>query len=108
SGLADSYSLLGEMAYLPSKETFPQARAYAEKAISLDEKLASAHLSLGIVQLFFDWNFPEAAKNLVRAKELDPNNAQIYHFYGHYLELVGRLDEAIEETKRGVALDPTN
>ncbi|MFL6516233.1 MAG: adenylate/guanylate cyclase domain-containing protein [Chthoniobacterales bacterium] len=108
SGLADSYSLLGEMAYLPSKETFPQARAYAEKALSLDEKLASAHLSLGIVQLFFDWNFPEAAKNLVRAKELDPNNAQIYHFYGHYLELVGRLDEAIEETKRGVALDPTN
>ncbi|MDB6147068.1 MAG: Tetratricopeptide 2 repeat protein, partial [Spartobacteria bacterium] len=33
SGLADSYSLLGEMAYAPAKESFPQGRAYAEKAL---------------------------------------------------------------------------
>ena len=108
SGLADSYSLLGEMAYAPAKESFPQGRAYAEKALAMDETLASAHLSLGIVKLFYDWELPEAGNQLRRAKELDPNNAQIYHFYGHYLELIGRLDEGVEETRQGLALDPTN
>ncbi|HEY4282559.1 MAG TPA: tetratricopeptide repeat protein [Chthoniobacterales bacterium] len=108
SGLADSYSLIGEMAYAPSHENFPEGRAYAEKALAMDEKLASAHLSLAIVKLFYDWDIRGGGEHLRRAKELDPNNAQIYHFYGHYLELSGRLDEAVEETKRGMALDPTN
>jgi len=106
--LADAYSLLGELAVRPPKESFPQARAYAEKALALDETLADAHLSLGIVQLLYEWDWPGAEKELRRAKELDPNNPQIYHFYGHYLQSVGRMEEAINETKRGLELDPTS
>jgi TolB-like protein/Flp pilus assembly protein TadD len=108
SGMADSYSLLGDLGSVPPKEMFPQSRASAEKALQLDDSLSEAHLSLGIVKLFYDWDFPAAGKELQRAKELDPKNAQVYHFYGHYLELVGRLDEAIEETKHGVDQEPTN
>ena len=108
SGLADSYSLLGELSVAPPKESFPQARAYAEKALVLDETLADAHLSLGIVKLLYEWDWPAAEKELRRAKELDPNNPQVYHFYGHYLQSVGRVEEAINETKRGVELDPTS
>jgi serine/threonine protein kinase/Tfp pilus assembly protein PilF len=108
SGLADSYSLLGELSVAPPKESFPQARAYADKALVLDETLAEAHLSLGIVELLYEWEWPGAEKELRRAKELDPNNPQVYHFYGHYLQSVGRVEEAIDETKRGVKLDPTS
>jgi tetratricopeptide (TPR) repeat protein len=107
AGLADSYSLLGEAGASPSKETFPKARAYAEKALQLDDELSEAHMSLGVEELFYEWDFPAAEKELRRAKELDPKNTQVYHFYGHYLELVGRFDEAITETQRGVDLDPT-
>jgi len=108
AGLADSYSLLGEMSMALANEIFPQARAYADKALQLDDTLSEAHLSLGIVKLFYDWDFAGAGKELLRAKELDPKNAQVYHFYGHYLELTDRFDEAITETKRGVQLEPTN
>jgi serine/threonine-protein kinase len=108
SGLADSYSLLGELSVAPPKESFPQARAYAEKALVLDETLAEAHLSLGIVELLYEWDWPAAEKELRRAKELDPNNPQVYHFYGHYLQSVGRVEEAINETKRALELDPTS
>jgi TolB-like protein/tetratricopeptide (TPR) repeat protein len=108
SGLADAYSLLCEWGSSPSNEIFPQARGYAEKALKLDETLSEAHLSLGLVKFLYDWDFPAAEKELRRAKDLDPKDAQVYHFYGHYLELIGRFDEAAEETKRGVAVDPTN
>ena len=108
SGLADSYSLLGELSVSPPKESFPQARAYAEKALMLDETLADAHLSLGMVELLYEWDWSGAEKEFRRAKELDPNNPQIYHFYGHYLQCVGRMEEGINETKRGLELDPTS
>jgi len=108
SGMADAYSLLCEWGSSPSSEIFSQARMYAEKALQLDEALSEAHLSLGIVNLLYDWNFPAAEKEMRRAKELDPKDGQVYHMYGHYLELMGRFDEAAAETKRGVEVDPTN
>lgn len=108
SGLADSYSLLGEMGAVRPHDSFPAARTYAEKAISLDNSLAEAHLSLGIVKLFYDWDVEGAEKELRRAKELDPHDVQMYHFYAHYLQFAGRLEEARNELKRGIELDPTN
>src|SRR6185437_497285 len=69
SGLADTYSLLGDFSYSLPKDAFGQARSYAEKALALDDALASAHLSLGIVKLFYDWDLPGAEKELRRAKE---------------------------------------
>ena len=108
SGLADSYSLLGEASFLPPKESFQNARIYAEKALKLDEALSEAHLSLGIVKLFYDWDVPGAARELLRAKELDSHNVQVYHFNGHRLEFESRFEEAIAEFERGVDVDPTN
>ncbi|PYL08935.1 MAG: hypothetical protein DME33_05740 [Verrucomicrobia bacterium] len=108
AGIADSYSLLGEVGIVSPKEIFPQARLYAEKALKLDDKLAEAHLSLGIVKLFYDWDPPAAEPELARARELNPSDPQVHHFYGHYLEFVGQLPEATAELKRGVDLDPTN
>ena len=108
AGLAESNSLLGELSSAPPKETFPLARIYAEKALKLDESLSEAHLSLGIVKLFYDWDVTGAEKELRRARELDPNNPQAYHFYGHCLQFAGSLEEARNEFQRGIQLDPTN
>src|SRR6266480_4608896 len=108
AGIADSYSLLGEVGIVSPKEIFPQAREFAEKALKLDDNLSEAHLSLGIVKLFYDWNPPAAEPELARARELNPSDPQVHHFYGHYLEFVGRYEEATAEIKHGVDLDPTN
>ena len=45
---------------------------------------------------------------LEHARELNPSDPQVHHFYGHYLEWIGRSEEAAAEMKRGVDLDPTN
>src|SRR5207248_3689858 len=108
SGMADSYSLLGEISFLTPREGFENARTYAEKALHLDESLSEAHLSLGIVKLFYDWDVAGATKEILRAKEIDPHNVQVYHFNGHRLEFQARFDDAIAEFKRGVEIDPTN
>jgi TolB-like protein len=108
SGLADAYSMLADIGAAVPNEAFPKARVYAESALKLDDTLADAHLSLGIVKLLYEADFPGAEIELRRAKELNPNNAHVYHFYGHYLQLTGRREEAIVEMKRGGELDPTS
>jgi adenylate cyclase len=72
AGMADAHALLG-VEHLRPKDFFPRAKVYAEKALSLDDRLAEAHNSLGIVKLFYEWKWAEAERAFIRARELDPN-----------------------------------
>jgi len=105
TGLADSYAVLGNN-YLPPNEAFPKARAYAAKALEIDDTLGGAHGSMAVVRLLYDWNWAETEKELKRALTLDPNNAGAHDMNGAYLGAMGRPDEARAETKRAQALDP--
>ncbi|MDQ6652311.1 MAG: protein kinase [Acidobacteriota bacterium] len=105
AGLAASYTVLGN-SYLPPNETFPKAKAYATKALEIDETLAEAHVVMGAARLLYDWNWAEAERELKRAQALDPNNAEAHNLYGYYLKAMGRLDEANVETRRSQELDP--
>ena len=105
AGVADSYIQLG-INFLPPKENYPKAEAYALRALKLDGDLAEAHVSLGAYNLLYEWNWPKAEEELRRAIELNPNYPEAHHFYGHYLETIGRMNEAIAEFKRGLEIDP--
>ena len=105
TGIAVSYGGLGN-SYLPPNEAFPKAKAYAAQALEIDETLAEAHMAMGAVRLFYDWNWPEVERELKRAQALDPNNESAHHLYGFYLNAMGRLDEAKAEMDRALTLDP--
>ena len=49
SGLADCYINLNQYAGTPIGETIPQAKAFAERAIAIDDQLAEPHASLASV-----------------------------------------------------------
>src|SRR5262249_51029986 len=87
-------------------DALPKGRTYAEKALQLDPALAEAHVSHGTTKLFYEWDFPGAQSEFLRAIELNPNQPDARHFYGHYLEAMSRVEEAVSETQRGVTLDP--
>lgn len=108
SGLADCYGLLGSIPYavLPPREAFPKAKAAAQKALALDPKLAEAHVSLGYVDLVYEWDAAGAERELQLALQLRPDYATAHQFYAYYLSATGRLDEAINERKRAQELDP--
>ncbi len=108
AGLADCYALLGTLPYnaLPPDEAFTKAKAYAQKALELDEHLAEAHVSLGYSALVYDWNYPEAQKEFKRALELRPEYATAHHFYAYYFTAMGNVSEAVAERKVAVSLDP--
>jgi TolB-like protein/Flp pilus assembly protein TadD len=110
AGLSDCYALLGSAPYsaLPPKEAFPKAEEAALKALQLDETLAEAHVSLGYSRLVYDRNFTEAEKQFRRALQLRPGYATAHQYYAYYLTAVGRMEEAIQERKLAVQLDPVS
>jgi len=55
TGLADAYTY-GADWYFPAIEVMPKAKAAAEKALQLDDSLAEAHTSLGIIKYQFDFD----------------------------------------------------
>jgi TolB-like protein/Flp pilus assembly protein TadD len=106
AGLADSYVLLPEYSNESSAELFAKARAAAEKALAIDNDLAEAHVSLGLLH-FADLNLNAAKREFERALELNPNYATGHYFLGlEVLAPLGQLDQAVVELKRAIELDP--
>ncbi|HVH89465.1 MAG TPA: protein kinase [Terriglobales bacterium] len=103
AGLADYY--WGNL-QSPPLQTMPKAEDYALKALNLDPTLAHAHVSLGSIRFYADWNWEEAEKELKRAIELNPSDADAHHMYSVYLSALGRSDEALAELRRAQELDP--
>ncbi len=105
AGLADAYSLAAPFGGRRPRDVFELARAAANRALALDSTVAEAHTSLGIVAIFYDWDWAAAAKHLGRAVELNPSYAEGHLFYAWYLLLRGRAADAQAEIARAHALD---
>jgi len=106
-GLADSYSLLGaQHGVLAPRESFPKARAAAERALEIDEKLAEAYASKGFIDCVFEWDWARSEQDYLKAIELKPNYPTAHHWYGELLTILGRFDEAYRELQMAQGLDP--
>jgi eukaryotic-like serine/threonine-protein kinase len=105
AGLADSWALLGYL-YVEPEQAFGKAEKAALKALELDGGLAEAHVSLGLVRFFYDWDWPAAEAEFKSAIDLNPNYALGHLYYWAYLRAMGRLEEALQEIRRAEALDP--
>jgi TolB-like protein/Tfp pilus assembly protein PilF len=106
AGLADAYAILTAYGATPVSESLPRAEAAAKKALELDDSLAEAHTSLGLL-LFYNLDFQGATKEFERAIALNPNYATAHHWYGlGPLRCVGDFDKSIAELNRALQLDP--
>ena len=92
--------------FIAPREAFSKAKDAALKAIELDDSLAEAHASLGFVHYHYDWDWAAAEKEFKRAISLNPQSAQSYTLYAHYLAGMGRFDEAYNQGRRALELDP--
>ncbi len=109
TGLADCYWSLGASATvggLPPRQTMPEAKAAALKALEIDGTLAEAHSSLAMVHLLYDWDLAASEKEFRRALELDPDYTTAHHWYSHTLIVLGRTEESLAESKRALELEP--
>jgi serine/threonine protein kinase/Tfp pilus assembly protein PilF len=104
-GMADTYSILGWWSLHAPREAFIKAKDSVKKAVQIDDQLGEAHVSLGFIHTFFDWDWNAAEREYKRALELNPEYAIGHIWYAIYLSAMSRFDEAIVHAKRGLELD---
>src|SRR5437588_904974 len=108
TGIADTCALFSVYGAGAPEEYLPRAKAAAEKALALDDSLAEAHASMGLV-FYSYFEGARSVKEFERAIELNPNYATAHHWYGRLtLVMLGQLDHAIAEVKRAYELDPVS
>lgn len=106
SGLADYYLLLGFYEVLSPQDAGEKARAFAAKAVELDNTLAETHSSYGATLGGFDWNWETAREEYERAIRINPNYLPAQQYYAMNLIVRGRFDDALEKARRSLEVDP--
>jgi eukaryotic-like serine/threonine-protein kinase len=101
AGLADAYLLLGSYWV----EAITEAKTAAEQALKLDPSLAEAHVSLGQIKLWLDWDWSAARREFEQGISLNSSSALAHNQYAQYLATVGRVSDAIAEVRRALDLD---
>ena len=104
--IAGCYSFLGAVGYLPPQDAYPKAKEYALKSLELDSNLPDAHLSIGLVKFFFEWDWEGVKKSLLKSIELNPSYAVAHQFYAMYLKLMDKTEDAVREAEQAYFLDP--
>ncbi|MGA7918048.1 MAG: tetratricopeptide repeat protein, partial [Candidatus Acidiferrales bacterium] len=107
AGLANSYVVAaGYGRLIPPHQSLPLADQASQKAVELDDTSSDAHVARGNA-LATAWKWSAAEPEFRRAIELNPNNANAHYFYAfNYLMPTDHIEEALEQFRLALALDP--
>ncbi len=95
-----------QMGLMSVQEAAPKAKAAAQRALDLDDSVAEAHYAVAAIKTWTDWDWEGAEPAFLRAIELKPNWEIVRAYYAHYLMIIGRTEEAIEQMEKAVGIDP--
>jgi len=107
-GLANVWGGRRQMGFASRETAMARGLPVLLKALELDDTLPALHSSLASFHAFGEWNWQAAESEYRRALELDPNHASTLKEFSHYLQIMGRPDEAMKQIEKAVALDPLN
>jgi len=106
SGLADCLVLRGSWGIAAPDEGCGRAKQVALRALEIDSGLSEGHASLAFATMWYDYDFLTAEREFERCIELNPRYITGRQWFGFYLALMGRYEEAYTELKRATRLDP--
>jgi serine/threonine-protein kinase len=76
--------------------------------VALDDAVAEAHFALADIMTWTDWDWAGAEREWKRTIELNPSYPEALATYSHFLNIMGRPEEAMTQIKRALELDPFN
>jgi len=108
AGIANVWIGRQQQGLVPYSEAAPKAKAAALKALELDNTLAEVHHLLAGIRAWVEWHWEDAETAYRRAIELNPNYPDPRAWYSHFLFIMRRPEEAMEQIERALELDPFN
>ena len=108
AGICDVWVGLQQMGFVPPSEAGPKAMGAAMKALELDNTRAEVHYTLALMKTWGMWDWKGGESAFKNAIALNPNYAEAHAYYSHFLNIVGRPEEAMEQIDLALKMDPHN
>jgi TolB-like protein/Tfp pilus assembly protein PilF len=108
AGLSRAWSERGIWGGKSYIEVEAPAREAARKALQIDPANSSAHTSMCMILINYDFNYSAAEEQVRRAIEIDPGSAEAHVAYGWLLQVLGRYEEVLEQMEKAEQLDPAS
>ncbi|MGA9752131.1 MAG: protein kinase [Acidobacteriota bacterium] len=104
--VANVIGMLGVWGMMPAGACLARAKAAAGKALELDASSSDAHLAMAIVYFLYLWDDAMAERHFRRSLDLGLVSGFQMAWYGHWLAIQGRREEAVETLLKGVEVEP--
>ncbi len=91
---------------IPAEEGHRLAREAVDRALALNPKLAAAHAQMARIKRQVDFDWAGADTSTQRALSLEPGNPENLRSAASAAAILGRLDEAVQLSRRAVDFDP--
>lgn len=105
AGLADAYAVISDHSSIPLEEVLPKAKEAARKALELDDKLAEAHASMGLIHRW-EKDYEKSEKEFMLATKLNPGYAYAHYWYALTLLDLNRTADRDRELEISYELNP--
>lgn len=106
AGLSKTYFHMTWHAWINYNEGKENAIDMAIRALEKDPDLCEAHAVLGAIYTSFNWEWEKANKELLKAMELNPNNADAPRYWSTYCHITNQHDQALQAMRQACRLDP--
>jgi tetratricopeptide (TPR) repeat protein len=106
AGLAEAYVPQGYYCHVSPTDAFPRARAAAQRALEIDPNLSEARAVIASILTAYEGDLAGAEREARAAIAGSPNYPRARQVLGECLTVQGRFEEAVDEIKRGLDLDP--
>jgi TolB-like protein/Tfp pilus assembly protein PilF len=108
AGLADCYAQMGSVrvAQMKPVEALAQAHSHLQRALDLDETLAEAHCTLGLIKSWYDLDWSGAEREFQVALALDPSHVTALLWQSLLFSVMGRHQESIASVQRAREIEP--
>ena len=104
--LAHAHDMIQFIRGLAPNEDTVKGLALTRKALELDDGLAEAHVDLGDIRFYGDWEWSAGEAEFRHAVELDPGSVDAQEHYLLCLQALRRFDDAARQASRTLRLDP--
>jgi len=105
TGLARAWQEKVNWGNAASKEVIPKVLEHVKEAAKIDHESGDVYLMLSMVG-FYQLDFQEAEKNVLRAIELDPNNTEPYYWLANIYCMTRGFDEGLKVIEKLDELNP--
>jgi len=106
AGLADCYGILRVYGWISAEDGRPPAHAAMTQAMTLAPSLWEANFSRAFYAFQFERNWHVADPHFQKAIAINPRSSLAQAYYGVFLALEGRAEEAVAHATLSCQLDP--